>query len=145
MIDQEDMLEIEAEDVGGTSPLASLLTTVFSQYGTGTYRFVARPHGPDPRRPSDAVIGATFPGTRPSIEDVAAQAPGSTSSANASRSCTSSCSATAGARPGTVPPGGRPSTTAGHRPPAGAVGATAGAAVVLAPLAGRVGGWQPRR
>ena len=73
MIDQEDLLEIEAEDVGGTSPLASLLTTVFSQYGTGTYRFVARPRGADPQRPSDAVIGATFPGTRPSIEDVAAQ------------------------------------------------------------------------
>ena len=73
MIDQEDVLEIEAEDVGGISPLASLLTTVFSQYGTGTFRFVARPRGTGPGAPPDAVIGATFPGTRPSIDDVAAQ------------------------------------------------------------------------
>ena len=68
----EQVLEIEAEDVGGTSPMASLLTTVFSQYGTGTFRFVARPRGAGPQRP-EPVVGATFPGTRPSIEDVAAQ------------------------------------------------------------------------
>jgi|SRR5829696_3509299 len=73
MTSQEQVLEIEAEDVGGTSPIASLLTTVFSQYGTGTFRFVARPRGAGPWRPAHAVIGATFPGTRPSIEDVAAQ------------------------------------------------------------------------
>ena len=71
MTSQEQVLEIEAEDVGGTSPSASLLTTVFSQYGTGTFRFVARPRGDGPQR--HAVIGATFPGTRPSLENVAAQ------------------------------------------------------------------------
>ena len=32
---EDQLLEIEAEDVGGTSAVASLLTTVFSQYGTG--------------------------------------------------------------------------------------------------------------
>ena len=68
----EQVLEVEAEDVGGTSLMASLLTTVFSQYGTGTFRFVARPRGSGRQRP-DPVVGATFPGTRPSIEDVAAQ------------------------------------------------------------------------
>jgi hypothetical protein len=73
MTSQEQVLEIEAEDVGGTSPIASLLTTVFSQYGTGTFRFVARPRGAGPQRPARAVIGATFPATRPSLEDVGAQ------------------------------------------------------------------------
>ena len=73
MTSQEQVLEIEAEDVGGTSPIASLLTTVFSQYGTGTFRFVARPRGAGLQRPARAVSGATFPATRPSLEDVGAQ------------------------------------------------------------------------
>ena len=34
--DQEDELEIEAEDLGSTSLPARLLTTVFTQYGTPT-------------------------------------------------------------------------------------------------------------
>ena len=129
MIDQEDMLEIEAEDVGGTSPLASLLTTVFSQYGTGTYRFVARPHGPDPRRPSDAVIGATFLGTRPPSKT----SPPRRLGRHPARTLPGAAPAVAPRRlapgrarcplvVGHLPP-------PGHRPPAGAVGATAGAAV----------------
>jgi hypothetical protein len=33
----EQVLEIEAEDVGGTWLMASLPTTVFSRYATGTF------------------------------------------------------------------------------------------------------------
>ena len=71
--DQEEVLEIEAQDMGGTSLAASLLTTLSSQYGNGYFRFVARAHSPDPRWPTYAMAGATFPGTRPSLEDVGAQ------------------------------------------------------------------------
>jgi hypothetical protein len=71
--DQEDVLEIEAEDVGGTSLAASLPTTLSSQYGNGYFRFVARAHSADPRWPTYAMARATFPGTRPSPEDVGAQ------------------------------------------------------------------------
>ena len=70
---QEDVLEVEAEDVGGTSLVASLLTTLASQYGNGYFRFVGRARSADPRWPTYAVSGATFPGTRPSLEDAAAQ------------------------------------------------------------------------
>jgi hypothetical protein len=42
--DQEDVPEVEAEDVGGTSLVASLVTTLSSQYGNGYFRFV----GPGP-------------------------------------------------------------------------------------------------
>jgi hypothetical protein len=71
----EQVLEIEAEDVGGTSLLASLLTTLSSQFGNAYFRFVGRVRGGDPGgpdRPTD-VVGATFPATRPSLYDVAAQ------------------------------------------------------------------------
>jgi len=71
--DQEDVLEVEAEDVGGISLAASLATTLSSQYGNGYFRFVARARSADPRWPSYAMAGATFPVTRPSPEDVAAQ------------------------------------------------------------------------
>ena len=43
---QEAVLEVEAEDVGGTSLVASLLTTLASQYGNGYFRFVGRPAAP---------------------------------------------------------------------------------------------------
>jgi hypothetical protein len=71
--DQEDVLEVEAEDAGGISLAASLLTTLSSQYGNGYFRFVARARSTDPRWPTYAMAGATFPATRPSLEDVAAQ------------------------------------------------------------------------
>ena len=71
--DQEEVLEIEAEDMGGTSLAASLLTTLSSQYGNGYFRFVTRAHSADLRWPTYAMAGATFPGTRPSLEDVGAQ------------------------------------------------------------------------
>ena len=73
LTNQEDVLEIEAEDVGGISLAASLLTTLSSQYGNGYFRFVARAHSNDPRWPTYAMAGATFPATRPSPEDVGAQ------------------------------------------------------------------------
>ena len=72
-LDQEEVLEIEAEDVGGVSLVASLLTILSSQYGNGYFRFLARARSPDPRWPTYAMAGATFPATRPSPEDVAAQ------------------------------------------------------------------------
>jgi hypothetical protein len=68
---QED--EIEAEDVGGASLAASLLTTLSTQHGNAYFRFVARAHSADPRWPTYAQAGATFPTTRPSLDDVAAQ------------------------------------------------------------------------
>jgi hypothetical protein len=71
--DKEDVLEVETEDVGGISLAASVLTTLSSQYGNGYFRFVARARSADPRWPSYAMAGATFPATRPSLEDVAAQ------------------------------------------------------------------------
>jgi hypothetical protein len=72
LIDQDDVLEVKAEDVGGTSLVASLLTTLSSQYGNA-YRFVARARSADPRWPTYAQAGGTFPATRPSLENVAAQ------------------------------------------------------------------------
>jgi len=72
-VDREDVLEIEAEDVGGISLAASLLSTLSSQYGNGYFRFVARAHSADPRWPTYSMAGATFPVTRPSPDDVAAQ------------------------------------------------------------------------
>ena len=39
--DHEDVLAVEAEDAGGISLAASLLTTLSSQYGNGYFRFVA--------------------------------------------------------------------------------------------------------
>ena len=61
-IGQEDVLEVEAEDVGGVSLAASLLTTLSSQYGNGYFRFVARARSADPRWPTYAMAGATSPG-----------------------------------------------------------------------------------
>jgi hypothetical protein len=49
------------------------LTTLSSRYGNGYFRFLARARSADPRWPTDAMAGATFPVTRPSPEDVAAQ------------------------------------------------------------------------
>jgi hypothetical protein len=72
-VEDEDVLEIEAEDVGGISLAASLLTILSSQYGNGYFRFVARARSADPRWPTYAIAGATFPATRPSLVDVAAQ------------------------------------------------------------------------
>ena len=72
-VDREDVLEIEAQDGGGISLAASLLSTLSSQYGNGCFRFVARARSADPRWPSYAMAGATFPVARPSPDDVAAQ------------------------------------------------------------------------
>ena len=71
--DQQDVLEIEAEDVGGISLAASLLTTLSSQYGNGYFRFVGRARSAEPRWPTYARAGASFPATRPTLDDIAAQ------------------------------------------------------------------------
>jgi hypothetical protein len=71
--DREEQLEIEAEDVGGVSLAASLVTILSSQYGNAYFRFIGRARSADPRWPTYAMAGATFPATRPSLDDVAAQ------------------------------------------------------------------------
>jgi len=60
--DQEDVLEIGAEDVGGTSLAASLLTTLASQHGKAYFRFVARARSTDPRWPTYAMARGDLPG-----------------------------------------------------------------------------------
>ena len=64
LTDDQDTLEIELEDVGGTSMVASLLTTLGSQFGNAYYRFVGRAHSADPRWPTYAIPGKTFPAPR---------------------------------------------------------------------------------
>jgi hypothetical protein len=71
--DAEELLEIEAEDVGGTSKVASQLATLASQHGNAYFRFVTRVRNPGPHRPATVMTGATFPATRPSMDDPAAQ------------------------------------------------------------------------
>jgi hypothetical protein len=67
---QEEVLEVEAQDVGGVSVAASLVTALSSQYGNAYFRFVAQARSADPRWPTYATAGATFPATRPSLDVV---------------------------------------------------------------------------
>jgi hypothetical protein len=64
LTDKQDTLEIELEDIGGTSTMASLLTTLGSQFGNGYYRFVGQAHSADPRWPTCTIPGKTFPAPR---------------------------------------------------------------------------------
>lgn len=61
MTDDTDELEIELEDVGHTSMLASIVTTLTGQLGTQVYRFVGRARSGDPRWPDFVVPSGTFP------------------------------------------------------------------------------------
>ena len=108
--DQEEVREIEAEDMGGTSLAASVLTTLSSQYGNGYFRFVARVRSADPRWPTYAMAGATFPAPGRRWRTSEPRAPGSRISGSGSRSCTNSCWPRAGGRPATAPTGGWPAT-----------------------------------
>jgi hypothetical protein len=65
-----DTLEVELEDVGGTSWWASLLTTLGSQYGSASCRFVGRARSDDPRWPTYQVTGSPFPRLRSIPDDV---------------------------------------------------------------------------
>jgi len=78
MTADDSTLEIVLEDVGGTSWKARLLTTLASQYGSGTLRFVARL---DNERlfESDPFVAASSIGPMPPEED---WAPGMTESLN---------------------------------------------------------------
>ena len=69
----EDRLEIESESVGGTSAAAGVAEILGGPYGTAQYRFVGRAVSDDPRWPTYVVVGATFPATRPTLDDVKAQ------------------------------------------------------------------------
>jgi hypothetical protein len=73
-----DVLEIEAEDVGGTSLISSLLTTLGTQHGVAYQRFVGRAHSDDPRWPTYLVVGGTFPTMRAPLDDLQAQGAWST-------------------------------------------------------------------
>lgn len=59
--DDVDELEIEIEDVGHTSLLASALTTLTGQLGTQVYRFTGRARSGDPRWPDWSIPSGTFP------------------------------------------------------------------------------------
>jgi hypothetical protein len=87
--------------------VASLLTTIASQHGNAYFRFVARVRNPGPHRPATVMTGATFPATRLSMDDPAAQGPGWKFSGSGSRSSTASSSSRDGGRSGTAPTGGR--------------------------------------
>lgn len=58
---QEDVLEIEAEDVSGLSPLRSMLQTLTGGWFTLYSRFAGRARSADPRWPTYLIEGATFP------------------------------------------------------------------------------------
>ena len=73
LTDAQDTLEIELEDAGGTSPLASLLATLGSQFGNAYHRFVGRAHSPDSRWPTYAIVGKTFPAPRAFLADLPPQ------------------------------------------------------------------------
>jgi hypothetical protein len=98
LTDQEDVLEIQAEDVGGISLAASLLTTLSSQYGNGYFRFVARARSADPRWPTYAMAGATFPALGRRWRMWPPRALGWRPSGNGSTSCTSGWSPRVGGR-----------------------------------------------
>jgi hypothetical protein len=73
LTDERDTLEIELEDAGGTSTVASLLATLGSQFGNGYYRFVGRAHSADPRWPTYTIVGKTFPTPRAFLDDLPPQ------------------------------------------------------------------------
>lgn len=52
-------LEIELEDYGSTSMLRRIATTLTGQYGTQSYRFVARPRADGPTD-VDGLVSGTF-------------------------------------------------------------------------------------
>jgi hypothetical protein len=72
-IPEVDVLEVEVEDVGGTSLVASLLTTLGTQHGVAYHRFVGRARSADARWPTYSVVGGTFPVLRAPLDDLPAQ------------------------------------------------------------------------
>ena len=67
-----DVLGVEVEDVGSTSLVSSLLTTLGTQHGVVYHRFVGRAHSGDARWPAYTVVGATFPVMRAPLDDLQA-------------------------------------------------------------------------
>jgi hypothetical protein len=67
-----DVLETGVEDVGGTSLISSLLTTLGTQHGVAYYRFVGQAHSGDARWPTYRVVGGTFPVMNTSLDDLQA-------------------------------------------------------------------------
>jgi hypothetical protein len=68
MADEHEVLEIHLEEVGQHSWVKSLLNLLGGSYGSGQFRFVARPPGPDTGQ-ANHVLGATFPVMRMSDLD----------------------------------------------------------------------------
>ena len=67
-----DVLEVEVEDVGGTSLVSSLLTTLGTQHGVAYHQFVGQARSGDARWPTYAVVGGTFLVMRASLDDLQA-------------------------------------------------------------------------
>jgi hypothetical protein len=63
---------LEVEDVGGTSLVSSLLTTLGTQHGVAYHRFVGQARSDDACWPTYAVVGGTFPVMRASLDDLQA-------------------------------------------------------------------------
>ena len=61
LITDLDTLEVEVEDLGNSSMLRSIVTTLTGQHGTQRHRFVGRARSADPRWASVTVASATFP------------------------------------------------------------------------------------
>jgi hypothetical protein len=59
--DDDDVLEIELQDVGHTTVLRSIVTTLTGTLGTQVHRFVGRASSGDPRWPDFTVSSGTFP------------------------------------------------------------------------------------
>jgi hypothetical protein len=59
--DDEDVLEIDLEDVGHTTMLRSIVTTLTGTLGTQVHRFVGRASSGDPRWADFTVSSGTFP------------------------------------------------------------------------------------
>src|SRR5664279_6041823 len=81
--DTSDTLEIELTDAGGESWIASILTVLGSQNGSGYYRFVGVARSADPRWPTYRTLGDTFPAPRGFLANIPpeqAWAPGMTRS-----------------------------------------------------------------
>ncbi|MGS0685542.1 hypothetical protein ACVBEQ_10415 [Nakamurella sp. GG22] len=73
VLPEEDTLEIELEDVGDTSWVSSVLTTLSSQSGSATYRFVGVASSDDPRWPTYRIAGGTFVSPRSFKDDLPPQ------------------------------------------------------------------------
>jgi hypothetical protein len=67
-----DVLEVEVEDVGATSLVSNLRTTLGTQHGVAYHRFVGRARSTDAGWPTFTVVGGAFPLMRAPLDDLRA-------------------------------------------------------------------------